>query len=631
MSALAGIVHFDGGAITPGLIEAMTQAMAHRAPDGIAHWRGAGVALGHGLMRTTPESLGEAQPLHDAHSDCALVFDGWLEEPDALRAQLETRGAQLRGRSESELVLAAYGVWGEECLERLDGDFALALWDGRRRALFCARDRLGVKPFHWARIGDAFVFASELRPVLDAMQALGARVETDEATLAEYLSCDWRTLDTTLWQGARRLPAAHAMRVTAESETTRRYWSPVDVAELPFRRQEEWDEHYRALFFGCVRRAARSHRPIACDVSGGLDSSAVFAAAVKLQRDGALRAPGMTGYTLAFEDGSPADEIAYARAVAAHVGAPVVELAPFFAPLDWFAARARQERDFPGNPNAALFLTARARAAADGARVALGGEGGDHYAAGSTLWYAEALAAGRLDLLARGFRAEAHDLGLVRAARFALPDMLLPFLPARLEAGLRDLEARLRLWKRGERDWLAAPMRARLPAAPPPPPGCAGCAGRRLLAQTLDHAYSALVAENAERIAARAGIELRHPFMSRAYVEAAFATPEWLRLQQGLQKALHLRALAALLPPVVLARRDKAEFSGAFRRILDPLVDRLSRDLPAARPDWLDPTGFRSLAEKFRHEADRGDLPQRLWTVLACHVTLTQASDVGAT
>ena len=168
MSGIAGIIHFDGKPVEPGLIEKMTSAMAHRGPDGIHHWVKGSVALGQCMLRTTPESLEEHQPLTNEDESLVLVMDGRVDNWEELRRELLARGAVLRNRSDAELVLRAYETWGRDCLAHIDGDFALVIWDARRREAFCARDRVGNKPFHYQLQGETFVFASELQPAAEA-------------------------------------------------------------------------------------------------------------------------------------------------------------------------------------------------------------------------------------------------------------------------------------------------------------------------------------------------------------------------------------------------------------------------------------------------------------------------------
>ena len=276
MSGIAGIIHFDGRPVEPGLVEAMTAAMHYRGPDGIHHWRRGNVALGQCMLRTTPESLEETQPLTNEDESLVLVMDGRVDNWEELRRELLGKGAVLRTRADAELVLRAYEVWGRDCLPHIDGDFALVIWDARRQEAFCARDRMGNKPFTYHWTGKTLYFASEQQAIL--RQPSVAQV-LNEDMVAEYLAAQWFSRTETLWQGVLRLEAAHTMVVTPSGPTLSRYWAPDLQASLSFRSDQECAEHYRALLFDVVRRLSRSSHPIACEVSGGLDSSAIFAVA----------------------------------------------------------------------------------------------------------------------------------------------------------------------------------------------------------------------------------------------------------------------------------------------------------------------------------------------------------------
>ena len=135
---------------------------AHRGPDGVDYWVRGSVALGQCMLRTTPESLEENQPLTNDDESLVLVMDGRVDNWEELRSELLAKGARLRSRADAELVIQAYEVWGRECLHRIDGDFAFAIWDARRHEVFCARDRLGIKPFKYHWDGKRLIFASEV-------------------------------------------------------------------------------------------------------------------------------------------------------------------------------------------------------------------------------------------------------------------------------------------------------------------------------------------------------------------------------------------------------------------------------------------------------------------------------------
>jgi asparagine synthase (glutamine-hydrolysing) len=625
MSGIAGIVRFDGAPVEPGLIESMTAAIAHRGPDGIAHWTRGPVALGHCMLRTTPESLEETQPLANEDASLVLVMDGRIDNWEELRAELLKRGAVLRTRADAELVLRAFEAWGRDCVAHIDGDFALAIWDARHRSLFCARDRLGHKPFHYHWDGTTLAFASELDPIL----ALPWVEEIpNQGMLAEFLAGEWRARDETLWAGVMRLVAAHRMTVDAKGPRIDAYWAPDLWATLPYTRDEEYVEHYRALFADAVRRQSRSQRPLACEVSGGLDSSAVFCMGEHLRRTDKLLAPAIDGYTLAFDDDSDANELAYARAVGDFLGVAIDEIAPSVMPLSWYEDSARKYREFPGFPNGQLTLGLQ-QAAAQTSRVLFTGEWGDAWLAGSRGYYAEELAQGNWRTLHDCLKADASVYGLRKTARALLRHGVLPLLPPTLQTGTRQAFRRGRGSEPREPHWLSPRMREvlagrrqhhRRPETEP-----VRHPWQRNLLGMLHSASGCQIMERADREAAHARLEKRHPLGDSRIVQFAFSTPERLRMRGDRSKYLHVRAMQGLMPEAVLQRRTKAEFSVVFRRHLDAMQAPLTDTLPRHRPEWLTQEGMRGLFDVYRENPTFGWPLWILWGIYACDGVFAEA------
>ena len=274
MSGIAGIVHFDGVPIAPGLIEKMTSAMAQRGPDGIDHRVQGAVALGQCMLRTTPESLEERQPLCDEDERLVLAMDGRVDNFEELRRELLARGALLRDRSDAELVLRAYEAWGEDCPDRIIGEFVFFIWDARQQRLFGARDAAGTRHFYYHAGAGWFAFASEIKGLL----ALG-RIEPrlNGSRLLDYLVDEFDRDDEigTFYQGIDRMPAGHAMSVTAQGVKTWRYWNPQDLPALKFSSPEECAEAFLEQLRVAVKCRLRSIGPVGAMLSGGMDSSSI--------------------------------------------------------------------------------------------------------------------------------------------------------------------------------------------------------------------------------------------------------------------------------------------------------------------------------------------------------------------
>ena len=617
MSGIAGIIRFDGGPVEPGLVEKMTASMAHRGPDGIHHWVRGSVALGQCMLRTTPESLEEEQPLVNEDESVVLVMDGRVDNWEELRKELLDRGTVLRNRSDAELVLRSYEQWGQECLAHIDGDFALLVWDARRRTAFCARDRLGNKPFNYHWDGKVLAFSSELHAVL---RLPWVKQELNEGMLAEFLAAEWYSRDETFWKGITRLVAAHRMEVTEQGPLPELYWEPDLFAQLPFTRDDDYIEYYRELFADTVRRISRSHRTLACEVSGGLDSSAIVAMAATLNQSTELQAPGIEGYTLDFHGDPDADELQYARATGEHTAVRVHEILPSYRSLDWYRDMAVRYSDFPGYPNGTMSLSLRETARANGSFVLLGGDGGDQWLGQGVFghYYAEALGAGEWKIVLDSVKADIRNRGVRQAAWQATRSAV----ARRLPGPLKDLCRRHRHVPGRTGLWLTPRLQARLQERPRRvhQPSLERCRRRsqRTQLQFLRDAYAVLAREMEERSACRAGIELRHPFWNADIVQFAFSTPEWLRSRGRSTKYVHRRAMQGLLPGVVVERETKAEFSVTFHRQLDECEAEITSAVSRRRSDWVQAAEIMSCLKYRRDPAAGGQNLWRLWGLVGC-------------
>ena len=627
MSGIAGIIHFDGRPVEPGQVEDMTAAMHYRGPDGINHWRKGNVALGQCMLRTTPESLEETLPLTNEDESLVLVMDGRVDNWEELRCELLGRGAVLRTRADAELVLRAYAVWGRNCLNHIDGDFALVIWDARRREAFCARDRVGNKPFNYHWNGSTLVFASELHPILKLSWVPEV---LNQNTLAEYLGTQWYSLDETLWQGVLRLKPSHFIVATSQGGLPlHRYWIPDLHLTLPCRTEEDYIEHYRALFTDVVRRMSRSLSTVAFEVSGGLDSSAIFAVAETLRKQGLLPAPGLEGYTLDFSGDSAADEMTYARAAGTHLGRTIYEVPPAHMTLDWYRETARLYREFPDYPNGAMGLSIAELARANGSRVLVSGTGGDEWVGGCNLYYAEAIAGWRGRELLAFLKRDTRESGLGSALWRPIRHGVLPLLPGALRRELRKIAGLVRGMGHDQTaSWLAPAMKQRLAQRRKQHELESLLHWKRLGQRrqwlNLSDPYVTLAREMHERQASRTGLEWRQPFWNAQIIQVAFAMPEHLRLRGHENKWLHRRALAGLLPEKVLQRQSKAEFSVAFNRYWRELRSQLVADVLPRRLVWIELFRFRDLLDRAFDPHDEAWSEGIAWTLFGldavdCH------------
>ncbi|MBK6555911.1 MAG: hypothetical protein IPG16_01345 [Comamonadaceae bacterium] len=282
MSGIAGIIHFDGRIVEPGEIERVTEAMRTRGPDAINHWRNGNVALGHCMLRTTPESLGETQPLISDDGQLILVFDGRLDNREELSHELQLQRIEQRTSTDAELVLGAYRLWGENSPKHLLGDFVYAVWDERQQKLFCARDHMGARPFYYVRNPHVFAFASEDEALLGLP---GVSNQPNEERIAHLLVPAFRDFDTRIgWcRDILSLMPAQSLVITgAGVPRVTTYWRLEPGEESVFDSDAECQQAFIAIFSEAVRCRMRSAGPVAAMMSGGLDSAGIAAIVKRL-------------------------------------------------------------------------------------------------------------------------------------------------------------------------------------------------------------------------------------------------------------------------------------------------------------------------------------------------------------
>jgi asparagine synthase (glutamine-hydrolysing) len=214
----------------------------------------------------------------------AITGDVRLDNRVELAQRLGRPGLPGGTLSDGELIIAAYERWGEDCATHLLGDFAFALWDGRQRTLFCARDVFGVKPFYYHQSSDLFAFASDVDGVLSVP---GVPTRLNQLRLSDYLLALSGDPASTIYEDVSRLPPARTMTVNAGGASLRRYWTPDAVTELHLGSEEEYDEAFRHVLEIAVRDRMPSEHAVGAFLSGGLDSSSIVCAAQR-QRPEAL-------------------------------------------------------------------------------------------------------------------------------------------------------------------------------------------------------------------------------------------------------------------------------------------------------------------------------------------------------
>lgn len=564
MSGIAGIYNLDGRPVDEGILRRVTDAMAHRGPDGAGYWIRGSTGFGHRLLWATPEAVGEKQPLQNERGELCLTMDGRVDNRGELGAALEARGFHLRDDTDAELVLKAYECWGEECPGRILGDFALAVWDGRKRQLFSARDVFGVKPFYYWSGGGRVVFASAMQALFEE-PAIPKRANLPLVGL--YLMGWYNERHETLYEGVLRLPAAHAMVFRESGARMSQYWDADPDHEARCASDGEYAERFLALFKEAVRARLRSHGPVAVAVSGGLDSSSILCTAAAIRPEGS---PELHSCSMLYP-GLSCDETEYIREVVETSGAT-----PHYSnyaeqdAASFRFSRAYECPDLFWDPNGFNFDPVLAGMRGAGVKVLLDGVGGDELLDPSYGCLADLFRQGEFSRLASELRLASAEWG-VPLPRLFLNHCVKRLVPPRPKAVLRRIKwsvappARLRLVKR---DFPARDGLLERACSVPRIPGF-----RRHCQQDIYTAlvwnWNALIAREMSELAhSRFSFDLRHPFFDRRVAEFILGLPGSQLCGNGRSKLILREAMRGILPEKVRTRRGKAEFSEPIDREL---------------------------------------------------------------
>lgn len=280
MCGICGLIRLDGDPIVLNTLKLMTDAIAHRGPDGEGHWMEGGVGLGHRRLAIIDLSPAGYQPMISADYRYVLSYNGEIYNFRELRTELQALGYWFRSQSDSEVVLYALAHWGADALLKFNGMFALALWDRKEQVMLLARDRYGIKPLYYAQQNDLFSFGSEQKAITAQP---GFRRELNKPALLEYFTFQNIFTDQTLFCDVHLLPAGHFAQFNVQTRifSTHRYWDyRFHEPDRPASREEYLEELDR-LFRQAVKRQLVSDVELGAYLSGGMDSGSITALAAQ--------------------------------------------------------------------------------------------------------------------------------------------------------------------------------------------------------------------------------------------------------------------------------------------------------------------------------------------------------------
>ena len=632
MCGIAGIFHPDvPKPVDPARIEAMTEALAHRGPDGSGVWTAPGVGFGHRRLSIIDLSDAAAQPMLTADRRVAISYNGEIYNYREVRAELEAKGHVFRTESDTEVILSAWREWGPDFLSRLNGMFAIALYDAGRDALLLARDRLGVKPLFWSRLPDgALTFASELKGLL--AHPLQRRRPSVQA-IEDFLAFGYVPDDASIVEGVAKVPAGHYLLVRRGQGVPEpvRWWnidfsSPVSKPARVL--EEEMIERLRAA----VRSRMVADVPLGAFLSGGVDSSAVVAFMAEASRS------AVETCSIGF-DQSDHDESTYAARVAdlfhtSHRSRVVA--AEDFGLID----RLVDAFDEPFADASALATYRVSELAREKVKVSLSGDGADEALAGYRRYRmfvgeerARSLMPGpvgrglgrlgdvypKLDWAPQALRAKTTLQALGRGSGEAYARAV-GVTPPELRHRLYGTDFRRALHGHRAEDryvriYEQAPARDAL--------------SRAQYADLMIWLPGDILTK-VDRASMAVGLEAREPLLDHRLVEFAARLPARMRLRGGTGKWLLKRALRDRLPEEILHRRKMGFVTpvGAwFRGPLAAEAAAIAQGSALAETGWFDAAMIGRLTED--HRRGRSDHGRLLWQLLMLDRSLQRLFGLG--
>lgn len=619
MSGIACL--FDRGRNDVGsdAVEAMSQALSHRGPDGSGVWCDETVGLAHQQLQATPESAFDDQPVRDG--DLVVVADARLDNRGSLIDVLSVTTPPDR-LPDSELLLEAYREWGTDCVTHLVGAFAFVVWDADTGTVFSARDHFGVKPLYYYESDDLFAVGSEPKALLSLPTLNG---EIDDVAVADFLLHDFEDTEHTYFESVRRLPPAHAMTVTADDSKQWQYWSLDPTRTVTLESDAAYERRFRELFEQAVGSRLRTNGTVGADLSGGLDSTAVTVVARDLLPDD----EPLHTFSSVFEETPVSDEREFFETVTGRDGICPHRITT--SERGVFGDRERVLRYFDHPPYNTMHFAKWARLEAGeeaGITAHLTGEMGDSAVGTGLDLLPQLLRTGRLVHLYRELDAVGDVVG-APTHRLFIDNALRPFVPSSVERLSRRLRGERTLVERAnptlDPSFVEAyDLEDRHRSLDPDSPLFRRSA-RRSQHRSLTSGRITATLETVDMMHAPFGVEPRHPFTDVRLVEFALAMPPTQQLADGYTRSILRRSLGDLLPDKIQWRPWKAMLGAALWDNLaeeDDALRRLVED-PGPLTAYLDPEALRDAYEQFNRTQSPTEA-RALWKALVLSAWLEE-------
>lgn len=644
MCGIAGIVDCGGRPVDISLLKSMTDSVAHRGPDGegyvlisqnpleapifVSEVSTPGmrktpsrysIGFGHRRLSILDTSLLGRQPMASEDEKVWITYNGEVYNSLELRSELMEAGWQFRSTTDTEVVLAAYQRWGVSCLHRLNGMFAFAIWDRVRQQLFCARDRMGMKPFYYRLSGGRFTFASEIKALLRDPEC---SVKPNASSVYDFLAYGLQDHSAeTFFEGINQLRPGHYLWFDQGKLSVKSWWTVDEVMHNPHRHEEEYVREFRNLLEDAVRIHLRSDRAVGSCLSGGLDSSTIVCLAHAILHEGKASrtswalSSGLHSFTACFED-PDCDERPYLRAAVAQAHSQSHEIYPKGRDLFDLLPKVVWHQDEPFSGASYLSQWAVMQAASEhGVKVLLDGQGGDELLCGYPGYWGSYL--GELALSGQwgtAFR-ELRQLWAIGQPihETVYANFAKTVLSTRVISQVRSI-------LKGTHTWMSPDFayrnkdRAHILGYPN---NMESPLSAHIAAYLSTHSLPALL-HHEDRSSMAFSIEARLPFLDARVVEFLMRIPHSYRMRNGVAKAILRDAMKGVLPEEIRNRMDKKGFATPqdrwLRTTLRSSVEDLLRSKGFQQMEYWDSKRLLSIYGKYC----AGQFPRMGTTIWRC-------------
>lgn len=564
MCGIIATLNYRDMPVDSGLLNRMRDTMYHRGPNDAGVYVDGPVGLAHRRLSIIDLSEKGRQPMTNEDGSLVLVCNGEIYNYVELREELEKKGHRFSSTSDSEVILHQYEEDGERCLDKFNGMFAIVVWDKKKRRLFAARDRLGIKPLYYYHDADRVILASEIKAIIEDQRV---PVRPDYEGIADYFFAGRPLAGKTTFKNIRELEPGHMAVVESKNEEVRiqRYWD-VRYDYNYGRSLKEVEEELSALIDDSVRVHCRSDAPLGCHLSGGIDSSTIVALSSRHRKN-------LKAFSIKFSDDAHIDETPYAKAVASHLGVEYVEGSPTVTDVARLFPYLMWQMDIPMVSDGAFGYYSVNKLAQKAVRVTLTGHGGDEVFAGYPAQFSATYNSLDMFNLYRDpdrVRRNSPGQRLLRALRSKGPQGIYRSVMKRLKKEDASLEAtwiRLHCGPLPEEDHALSRDFVRALGGYSPVDNYLEPFSRVQDAQTLDKclyhdltSYLPSLLHLEDRASMSVSLESRLPILDYRIIEFLATVPPEQKVP-GLQSKYHLRNVASkLLPESVWQRRDKRPF-----------------------------------------------------------------------